>query len=541
MTSVAFPTPLPTPTATQVPSRNLVICLEQEPASLYLYGSSTRSTASVLESIYDGPFDVLDYEPQPVIFEKMPSYADGDAIFQPVSVNEGDQVVDINGDLVSLTAGVQVLPAGCTGMDCAITWNGTDALQMDQEVVTFTLRADIAWSDGAALTAEDSVYSFRVAADENTPVSHQLVYRTENYTALDAVHVQWIGVPGFFPERLDTIFWSPLPEHVWGNITPADLLTNEISSQYPIGWGPYIIEEWVSGDHIQLKKNPLYFRASEGLPAFDNLVYRFLGEGGDSLVAALESKECDLIDQSSSLESQLTEIRDLEKQGALKTHINVGPEWEQLVFGIDNSTYDDGYSPFSGDRPDFFSDSRTRQAFAYCIDRQKIVDELLQGLSYTPSTYLPDTHPLHEQDAQLYPYNPEAGRQLLDQVGWKDWDGNPETPLQSVGISNIQDGTFFSINYYTTQAALRQEMADVIKDSLAGCGIEVNVNLYTPDEMYAEGPEGPLFGRNFDLAQFAWSSGVLPLCEFYVSSQIPAAENNWLTLNIGGYQNPDYD
>ena len=45
-----------------------------------------------------------------------------------------------------------------------------------------------------------------------------------------------------------------------------------------MGWGPYTVKEWVKGDHIELEKNPLYFRAGEGLPAFDKLIYRFLGQ-----------------------------------------------------------------------------------------------------------------------------------------------------------------------------------------------------------------------------------------------------------------------
>ncbi len=534
-------TPEPTPTATDVPARNLVVCLEQEPSSLYLYGSGSRSSLSVLEALYDGPFDVVNYEVRPVIMESTPSVAAGDVTVQPVAMMDGDQVVDINGNLGVLKAGSRVMPSGCTSADCAITWDGVSTLQMDQQTIVFSLRSGITWSDGAPLTAGDSVYSFQLAASEDTPVSHQMVYRTAAYTAPDDTHVQWTGVPGYFPERVDLVFWSPLPQHAWEIYTPADLITNDVSSRNPIGWGPYVIEEWVTGDHIRLKKNPAYFRAGEGLPYFDNLVFRFLGQEGDSLIAALQSKECDVIDQSSSLESRLTEIQDLEAQGQLKTHVALGPEWEQLIFGIKPASYDDGQSIFSDDRADFFSDVRTRQAMANCINRQQIIDELLKGISYIPSTYLPKDHPLFAEGAQEYPYDPETGRQLLDQVGWKDWDGDPETPLQSVGVANVLDGTFFRINYFTTQASLRQQIAGIISASLADCGIEVTVSQLTPDELYAEGPEGRLFGRNFDLAQFAWSSGLMPQCEFYASDQIPTAGNRWLTLNIGGLSNAEYD
>lgn len=541
--SVVIPseTPIPQPTPTQPPPRSLVICLGQEPASLYLYGGASRSAWSVLDAVYDGPFDLVSYEPQAVILEKMPSYADGDAYFQPVEVRKGDQVVAVNGDLVSLQAGVQVQPSGCSSSECVLTWDGESSLQMDQVVVSFQMLPGLTWSDGAALTAEDSVYSFQVAADPATPVSKQVIVRTASYTALENTLVQWVGVPGYFPERFDTFFWTPLPQHALGFMSPGELAASELAARYPLGWGPYIIEEWVAGDHIQLRRNPAYFRAVEGLPKFDILVYRFLGEPEDSLLDALLSKECDVIDQSTALEDQLEEIMALQAEGNLAAYVEMGPEFEEIVFGITHASYDDGYSLYYGDRPDFFSDVRTRQAIAHCIDRQGMIDDLLAGLSAVPPVYLPPYHPLYGEDLPTYPYDPELGRQLLNQAGWKDWDGLPDTPLQAVGIPTITDGTFFNIQYFTTEAPLRLEIAERVKESLSACGIEVTVSSMPPEQLYAPGPEGPLFGRNFDLASVSWRAGVIPPCEFYVTDQIPALENNWLTLNTGGYSSTTFD
>ena len=107
----------PTPTATVVPPRSLVVCVGQEPQSLYAYAGSSRSMWSILEAIYDGPFDTRQYSAQPVILTKMPSLADGDVVIQPVAVRSGEEVLDANGDLVSLEAGTRVFPSGCMGGD----------------------------------------------------------------------------------------------------------------------------------------------------------------------------------------------------------------------------------------------------------------------------------------------------------------------------------------------------------------------------------------------------------------------------------------
>lgn len=533
-------TPVP-PTPTPLPERSLVVCLQQEPATLYPYGASSRSMWSVLEAVYDGPFDTNSFSTQPVILEKMPALADGDARIEAVDVKAGDTVINANGELVALGAGVSVLPAGCTGPDCAVQWDGASALQMERLVVEFQLLPGITWSDGAPLTAQDSLYSFQLASDPATPVSRYQVNRTAAYEAVDEQTIRWTGVAGYMPQRYETLFWMPLPEHAWGQTAPADLLTADFSARAPLGWGAYVVSEWVAGDHIKLVKNSAYFRAGEGLPYFDVLVYRFTGEQTDSNLAAMLSGECDVVDQADLMDEEIEVVSDLQKAGKLKAYVAVGPEWEQVSLGIKPASYDDGYNPASGDRPDLYSDARVRQALAMCMDRQQIVNRWLQGFSSVPAAYLPPSHPLFQADLTALPYDPIQGALLLDQAGWKDFDGDPATPRTAAGALNVPDGTVFSINYATTKAQLRVKIAELMAENLAECGVQVNVQYYEPGDLYAAGPDGLLFGRKFDLAQFGWESGVVPPCQFFETAQIPAPGNNWLGVNVSGYSSAQFD
>ena len=532
---------LPTSTATTPSTRSLTICLGQEPDSLYLYKSSSKVTWSVLEAIYDGPFDTRNFSAQPVILQKMPSLKDGDASIASVSVQNGQKIVDANGDVVNLVKGSVVFPSGCNGPDCAVAWDGSSPLQMDQLTVKFKLLPNLKWSDGSPLTADDSVYSYQLASDPATPVSQRISQRTASYQALDAQTVQWVGQPGFIPSDYNTLFWIPLPKHSWGGISAADLLNSDQSNRFPLGWGPYIIKDWVAGDHITLVKNPNYFRASEGLPKFDTLVYRFLGEPADNNLAALLTGECDIVDQTSLLDEQLETVLELQQSNKLKAYIAQGPDWEHVDFGIKPASYDKGYTSSGGMRPDFFSDVRMRQAFAYCMDRQGIVNNLLKGQSSVPASYLPPSHPLFMKDLTPLPFDVSKGRSLLDQVGWKLVSGDPKAPRQSVGVANVADGTSLSVNYYTTEAALRVDVAKMLSDSLAQCGIQINVQYMNPGDLFAQAPDGVLFGRKFDLAQFSWETGDQPPCFFYQTDQIPSDSNNWLGVNITGFSNPDYD
>jgi peptide/nickel transport system substrate-binding protein len=465
----------------------------------------------------------------------------GDAIISPVDLVAGDEVLNAAGELVALEAGVQVLPSGCTSSDCAIAWDGSAPLQVDRLTLRYRLLAGLTWSDGTPLTASDSVFSYEITQDPATPVSRRSLHRTASYTAIDETTVEWVGVPGFLPVRFDSLFWLPLPQHALNGISPAQLLTAEESARRPLGWGPYVLQEWVDGDHITLVKNERYFRSSEGLPAFDTLVYRFLGRPADNNLAALLVNECDIVDQTSLLDEQLDAVQDLARTNKLKAYIGQGPEWEHLDFGIRPASYDDGYNPVLGDRPDLFYDVRVRQAFAYCTDRQGIVDDVLWGFSSVPGGYLPPEHPNFLPDLTPLPFDVSEGRRLLDEAGWKDLDGDPNTPRTAAGVTNVYDGAFLSVNYATTQAPLRVEIAKRLAASLSECGIQVNVQYYTPGELYAPGPGGILFGRNFDLAQFAWETGLEPPCHLYESDQVPTAGNNWLKVNVTGYSNPTYD
>ncbi|HSV85075.1 MAG TPA: ABC transporter substrate-binding protein, partial [Levilinea sp.] len=529
------PTTLP---PTPAPPRSLVICLGQEPATLYPFASAAPSMWSVLEAVYDGPFDLLEAGPQPVILQAVPSFENGDAVLIPVEVFAGDEVVDASGELAALDAGVRVLPSGCSSPGCAITWDGSTPLQIDRLVLRYRLLPGLTWSDGAPLTAADSVFSYDITQDPATPVSRRLIHRTTSYIAIDETTVEWTGVPGFYPASFDSLFWLPQPRHRLSSIPAEQLMSAHESARSPLGWGAYVIQDWVSGDHITLVRNERYFRAAEGLPRFDTLVYRFLDRPADDNLIALMVNECDIIDQTSLLDEQLADVLEMETRGELKAYISQGPAWEHLDFGIQPASYDDGYHPAQGDRPHLFYDVRVRQAFAYCADRQGIVDDILFGRSSVPGGFLTPGHPNFIADLAPLPFDIDEGQRLLDEAGWRDLDGDLSTPRTASGVANVYDGAVLAVRYATTQATLRVAVAQRLVSSLAQCGIQVTVQYFTPAELFAAGPGGILFGRNFDLAQYAWEASVGLPCSLYHSAHIPNAGNNWLGVNISSYSNP---
>lgn len=533
----ATPPPSPTPAV-----RTLNICLGEEPNTLYPYGSLNASARSVLSAIYDGPVDVVEYGYEPIILEKIPNLEDGDAQVSPVTVRAGDEVVNTNGDVVLLANGVRVRPSGCRSDDCAIAYDGSSAIQMDQMVVTFSLREGLVWSDGEPLTAEDSIFSYQLASSNDTPVSKYVIDRTAVYEAADEQTLQWWGTPGFIDPDYHKNFWMPLPQHAWGEFPAEDLLQLEISSRLPIGWGPYILAEWEAGQRIQLVKNLNYFLAPAGLPKFDELNFLIMPDVNEA-ITALVNGTCDVLDPSVRLDGQVGLLQQMEqdRQADLLTTQTLTMEW--LGFGIAPASYDDGYILTNNqDRPDIFGDERTRQAVAVCLDRQKVVDTVLFGLSQVPDSYLPSDHPLHNGNIPTYSFNPGRGREILEAVGWDDHDNDPSTPRQAFGVTNVPPGTPLVLNYYTSTATQRHQVADILTESLAQCGIGVNTVFMNASDFYAQGPAGPLFGRQFDLAEYAIGVNTLePQCSWFTTSEIPSAENQWVGTNVSGYSNPAFD
>ncbi len=531
------PPPLPTPTPAP---RSLTVCLGEEPNTLYPYGSPNSAARSVMSAVYDGPMDIVEYGYKSVILEKMPSLADGDAQIVDISVGNGDRVVDATGNLVSLEAGVRVRPGGCRSDGCVITHDGVSRIQMDQMVVTFTMFEGLQWSDGEPLTAEDSAYSFDLASDDNTPVGKFLVDRTQSYEIADERTLQWWGVPGYIDPDYHANFWMPLPEHAWNQFSPADLLRVEASTRMPMGWGPYIISEWKTGGSLHLVKNLNYFRAGDGLPKFDELTFLILPDP-NSAITALVDGTCDVLDPSIRLDGQVSLLQQMQANAQAKLLTAQTNTMEWLGFGITPASYDNGFT-INQDRPDFFSDRRTRQAVVQCLDRQKVVDTVLFGLSQVPDGYLPSDHPLHNGNLQAYSFNPLAGNQILQQVGWLDHDNDPSTPRQSFGVTNVPGGTPLILDYYTTSATQRRQVAEILAQSLAQCGIGLNIVYYSASDFYAQGPAGPLFGRRFDLAGYAIGVNSLePQCGWFTTAQIPTEDNNWVGTNISGYKNADFD
>ena len=529
-------------------NRELTICLGYEPHSLYPYQASSQAAQEVLQAIYDGPIDALSSgQIEPVILEKMPDLSDGSAYFTPVSVSEGDEVINTHGDLVALQPGTRVFPSGCTSSTCAAAWDGISELQVDQLTATFELLGGLKWSDGQPLSASDSLYAFQIASDPATPISKRTVDQTASYMVMDDTTVMWVGKPGLVTDAFEQYFWAPMPEHAWGEYSADELLEVEEVNRSPLGWGAYVVDEWQPGVFIRLQKNPHYFRADEGFPFIDIITFKFfMNAEPDTILLAAEA-ECEIVSPTALSLRDVIYLAENGNNSKFSLEAFMPTEIEMLAIGINPYSYDDYYYPYGVDRPDIFGDSRTRQAIAHCMDRDTIRNKLLGGAVEVTDTILIADHPLLDGVSLTpYPYDPTLGISLLDQVGWKDVDLNPDTPATAENVVDVPQGTEFEVGLLISESPLRGEIAAEIAAGLANCGIKVNISQVPASELYQPGPDGLIFGRQFDLALLSWQTSGRFDCRLFTTGEIPTDANYWMGEKTGGanyfgFSNPSYD
>ncbi|NIS81368.1 MAG: hypothetical protein GTO14_14455 [Anaerolineales bacterium] len=528
------------PTPEPPPPKTLIVCLNREPSSLYiyddtfLYGDTGVEANTILQAIYDGPIDIIEYQPQPVILERLPNLPRGeDARLEEVSVREGEIYLN---PLTLLPELLQLrkpfLASGCVGSDCIRTYEGGEVF-MPRMVVDFRLLPDLLWSDGTPLTVEDSVYSFEIDRHSDTPTSKYLVDRTASYeTAADQNVVRWTGIPGFLDSEYKTNFWTPLPKHLFDRYTPAELLSLEEASSFPLGWGPYVIESWTADEQIVMRRNAFYFRAAEGLPKFEVLIFRFVGGDGRASIQQLLTGECDVLDESVITDDALDTLLELEESGHLKIVSGPGAQILRMDFNLDPVGVTDN--------PGLFADARTRRAIAGCISRDRIADELFSGLGVVPNSIISPSHPDYFPELDFIPYDIDAANTLMEEIGWQDDDGLPETARVAINVPNVNIGTPLSFTYLTVPGSQQELLAEILRSELRTCGVDLTVEYENPAAFRMEWPEGTVFGRRFQTVGWSWPDWWIPVCEMFAGRGIPSVGNPFGS-NASGFNDPEYN
>jgi ABC-type transport system substrate-binding protein len=192
---------------------------------------------------------------------------------------------------------------------------------------------------------------------------------------------------------------------------------------------------------------------------------------------------------------------------------------------------------FFRDPHPILGDVRVRRAIAYCTDRAALIRSVYSWLTdltpFTADSFVPPGHWAYARDDPgfvRYPFDPERGKTLLDEAGWRV--GDTEYRLNA-------DGEELALKLTTTSATFRQTWAAVWEEQMKACGIRI-VRFHTPASWFFGATTG-LSRRDFEIAAFAWVTRgsdigglVYPA---YSCEQIPLPANNWQGQNYTGWCN----
>ena len=323
--------------------------------------------------------------------------------------------------------------------DLATSWDISD----DSLTFTFHLRDDVTWHDGAPFTANDVKFTYEAMLNEDINSIRRAglvpILTPEQIVVLDDYTIE------FQLSQVDAAFlttraiYGIIPQHILGELTPEEFNAAEFNTTSPIGTGPFIFREWVKADHIAVVRNPNYF---DGAPNIDFWYLKILE---DAIVefAQLQTGE---VDYSDAVTSSVWE------EALAQEHL-ICETFPQFAFTFYIYQMDAEKSPL-------FLDVRTRQALLYAMDREAMVESIIFGLGEVAKTVMPPISWAYNPDNEpTYSYDVEKAKELLDEAGWKDEDG--DGIREAHGVIGVEDGTPFSFEIHTNAGNTEREQVIV--------------------------------------------------------------------------------
>lgn len=337
---------------------------------------------------------------------------------------------------------VELLYSGLTRIDTDLTAQPDLAESWtpnaDASSFTFTLRENAKFHSGAPVTANDVVATITAILNkDNASPGRTQIGPITKVEAADARNVVFTLDGSFadLPVALGSVF---------AKIISAEALSGDLAAldMTPAGSGPFTLTEFDPGRVISVRRNPDYYDPKR--PYLDG-IDQFLYPDSTGEVAALVNKETDLL-----LEANPTSFARLsETPGIVGERVATG-NFLNLVLRVDQKPFDD---------------IRVRQALALALDRQALVDVVLEGYGR------PADDSIIAPEANLYTapkkavYDPEKAKALLTEAGHPN------------GLDVVL--------YAAAVPPLRTTLAVAVKEFAAQAGFNIEVKTVPMDEYLA--------------------------------------------------------
>lgn len=351
----------------------------------------------------------------------------------------------------------------------------------DKRTFTFTLRPELKWSDGAAITADDFISAFKIyAADEEANFNSYMFDsgKPVTFKKLGELSLS-ITFPRATVQNLETIsYLNPLPD-VYAKAFGAGgaagvkaaraLWTIDTDPSKLVVSGNFKVASYKRGERLTLTKNPQYGNwnkdsAGKSVPYLDGLQYNIVKDLTAQLAQFLAGNT-DLFAPSNR--DQLAQITAAKNGGKLNADLlaNAGPNAsvDYLYFNWNKSS-----DPF---KQSLFRNAKFRQAMSQLVNKDQMIDQVLGGLGVAAWT---SVYPLYSEwvspNVDKYKYNVAAANKALDALGFKKRGAD--------GIRVDSKGNRLSFSLLTnSENNRRQQMAQIFSDEAKKAGVEVKTNF----------------------------------------------------------------
>ena len=354
----------------------------------------------------------------------------------------------------------------------------------DRRTVTFHLREDVVWHDGAPVTADDVRFSFEKIRDPvNGDRTLPAVFEHVEVEAPDpATVIARYDEPN--ADFLGSWTFPLIPAHLAG--TDPDLLTGAFA-RAPVGCGPFRFVRYEPGNEVVLEA---FVEHWAGRPGIDRLVFKILRDQRTALQALL-SGDLELMAVPSTL---FREALDSGRAGDLRSTIYTRASTWYMAFNLDRPT---------------LADARVRRAIVHLLDRREFIDGALDGLAVPGVTTWHPDGPWADPSLEPIPHDPAAAAALLADAGWTDSDGDGR-------LDRDGDPLAVRLLYVRSSQAIVDRFAAWFQQSLEDAGIGVEVRALEFQTFREERDRG-----GFDIV--SGSFGLDPIAdqtELYHSSSV---------------------
>jgi peptide/nickel transport system substrate-binding protein len=315
---------------------------------------------------------------------------------------------------------------------------------------TFRLRTNARWHDGTPVTADDVILTIRLLQDPEFPGPPELgpeVWQRVKMEKVDRRTVRFV-LPEPYAPFLDYTTVGILPSHKIAGIPAAELPEAGFNLS-PVGSGPFQVEEIEAEDgtitSIVLKHFPRYFRAR---PYLDRIQFRFY-RGAREVLDAYEAGQVQGVAEVRPDDlSRASELPGLDLYSAQMAELGI------VLLNLDREDVA------------FFQEQEIRHALMLALDRQRLIDGVLEGQGMiADSPILPGTWAYNE-DTPSYSHDPERAGELLDEAGWS---------MAADSDVRTKGGAQLAFTLLSSNDPRREAVAEMVAEQWAEVGVEVTV------------------------------------------------------------------